>query len=254
MLKGFVDAYKAFGDKHYLEVAIKNAEFIMGNQYREDGGLFHNFKNGKSTINGYLEDYATTIEAFLNLYEQTLDHKWLFTARDLANYTFDHFQGDTSKMFYFTSDEDANLVSRTIEYSDNVIPASNSIMAKNLFKLAHHFEHEHFSKTAMTMLNNVKPQIQDYAPGYSNWLDLMLNYAYPFYEIAIVGDDAFRKISEINSTYLPNKILAGNTKESNLPLLAKRYVDSETFIYVCVNNTCKLPVSEVKKALSLMEK
>lgn len=254
MLKGFVDAYKAFGDKHYLEVAIRNAEFIMDNQYREDGGLFHNFKNGKSTINGYLEDYATTIEAFLSLYEQTLDHKWLLTSRDLANYTFDHFQDDTSKMFYFTSDEDANLVSRTIEYSDNVIPASNSIMAKNLFKLAHHFEHEHFSKTAMTMLNNVKPQIQEYAPGYSNWLDLMLNYAFSFYEIAIVGDDAFNKISEINSTYLPNKILAGNTKESNLPLLSKRYVDNETLIYVCVNNTCRLPVSEVKKALSLIEK
>ena len=253
MLKGFVDAYKVFGDKHYLEVAIKNAKFIMANQHREDGGLFHNFKNGKSTINGYLEDYATTIEAFLILYEQTLDYKWLLTARDLANYTFDHFQDASSKMFYFTSDQDANLVSRTIEYSDNVIPASNSIMAKNLFKLAHHFEHEHFLKTAMTMLNNVKPQIQEYAPGYSNWLDLMLNYAYPFYEIAIIGDDAFNKITEINSTYLPNKILAGNTKESNLPLLANRHVDNETLIYVCVNNTCKLPVSEVKNALSLIE-
>jgi hypothetical protein len=252
MLKGFVDAYKVFGDKHYLEVAIKNAEFIMANQHREDGGLFHNFKNGKSTINGYLEDYATTIEAFLDLYEQTLDHKWLFTARDLANYTFDHFQDDTSKMFYFTSDEDANLVSRTIEYSDNVIPASNSIMAKNLFKLAHYFDNGHFSKTAMTMLNNVKPQIQEYAPGYSNWLDLMLNYAYPFYEVAIVGDDAFNKISELNSKYLPNIILAGNTKESNLPLLANRYVDDQTFIYVCVNKACKLPVLEVEKAFSLI--
>jgi hypothetical protein len=252
MLKGFVDAYKVFGDKHYLEVAIKNAEFIMANQHREDGGLFHNFKNGKSTINGYLEDYATTIEAFLDLYEQTLDHKWLFTARDLANYTFDHFQDGTSKMFYFTSDEDANLVSRTIEYSDNVIPASNSIMAKNLFKLAHYFDNGHFSKTAMTMLNNVKPQIQEYAPGYSNWLDLMLNYAYPFYEVAIVGDDAFNKISELNSKYLPNIILAGNTKESNLPLLANRYVDDQTFIYVCVNKACKLPVLEVEKAFSLI--
>ena len=252
MLKGFVDAYKVFGDKHYLEVAIKNAEFIMANQHREDGGLFHNFKNGKSTINGYLEDYATTIEAFLDLYEQTLDHKWLFTARDLANYTFDHFQDGTSKMFYFTSDEDANLVSRTIEYSDNVIPASNSIMAKNLFKLAHYFDNGHFSKTAMTMLNNVKPQIQEYAPGYSNWLDLMLNYAYPFYEVAVVGDDAFNKISKLNSKYLPNIILAGNTKESNLPLLANRYVDNQTFIYVCVNKACKLPVLEVEKAFSLI--
>jgi hypothetical protein len=253
MLKGFVDAYKAFGNKHYLDIAIKNAEFIMHYQHREDGGLFHAYKNGKSTINGYLEDYATTIEAFLVLYEQTLTDKWLFAARNLANYTFDHFHDDTSKMFYFTSDEDAGLISRSIEYSDNVIPASNSIMAKNLFKLSHYFDNEHFSKAAITMLNNVKPELQRYGPGYSNWLDLMLNYTYPFYEVAIVGQDAFEKISELNKTYLPNKILAGQTKASSLTLLENRFVDDKTLIYVCVNNTCKLPVSEVEKAIPLIK-
>jgi hypothetical protein len=46
--------------------------------------------------------------------------------------------------------------------------------------------------------------------------------------------------------------LAGNTKESNLPLLANRYVDDQTFIYVCVNKACKLPVLEVEKAFSLI--
>jgi len=253
MLKGYLDAYKAFGNKHYLDIAVKTAEFIMSHQYREDGGLFHNFKNGKSTINGYLEDYATTIEAFLDLYEQTLNDKWLLTARGLANYVFDHFQDASSKMFYFTSDEDPSLVSRSIEYSDNVIPASNSIMAKNLFKLSHYFDNEHFSKTALTMLNNVKPELQDYGSVYSNWLDLMLNYIYPFYEVAIVGQDAFTKISELNSNYLPNKIIAGSLQDNTLPLLKNRYVESETQIYVCVDNTCKLPVSEVEKAVPLLK-
>ena len=79
-------------------------------------------------------------------------------------------------MFYVTSNEDHALITRNVEYRDNVIPASNSIMAKNLFKLSHYFDNEHFRKTAMTMLNNVKPEIQEYGSGYSNWLDLMLNY------------------------------------------------------------------------------
>jgi len=253
MLKGFVDAYKALGDKHYLEVAIKNAEFIMNNQHREDGGLYHTYKSGKSTINGYLEDYASTIEAFIALYEQTLNESWLNTSRDLANYVFDHFQDNSSKLFHFTSDEDDNLVSRSIEFTDNVIPASNSIMAKNLFKLSHYFDNKHFSNTAMTMLNNVKPQIQDYGSGYSNWLDLMLNYAYPFYEVAIVGQEAPTKISEINTVYLPNKIIAGSTKDNSMPLLENRYVEGDTFIYVCVNKACKLPVSEVAKAVQLIK-
>jgi uncharacterized protein YyaL (SSP411 family) len=253
MLKGYIDAFSVLGNKKYLDIAIKNAEFILSKQLREDGGLYHNFKNGKSTINGYLEDYATTIEAFLDLYEQTLNEKWLFTARDLANYVFDHFQDDKSKMFYFTSDEDDKLVSRSIEHTDNVIPASNSIMAKNLFKLSHYFDNEHFSKTAVTMLNNVKPEIQQYGSGYSNWLDLMLNYTFPFYEVAIAGEDVFAKISELNTTYIPNKIIAGSPQNNTMPLLKNRYLENETLIYVCVDNTCKLPVSEVENAINLLK-
>ncbi|MEO6347712.1 MAG: thioredoxin domain-containing protein, partial [Aquaticitalea sp.] len=129
MLKGYVDAYRVLGDKTYLDTALKNAEFIMKNQIRDDGGLNHNYKDDKSTINGYLEDYATTVEAFITLYEQTLDIKWLKEAKKLTDYSFDHFYDNQSNLFFFTSNSDANLVSRSIEYRDNVVPASNSIMA-----------------------------------------------------------------------------------------------------------------------------
>lgn len=253
MLKGYVDAYRVFENKDYLDAAIKNASFIINYQLREDGGLNHNFKNGKSTINGYLEDYATTIDAFMALYENTLDEKWLITARNLANYTFDHFYDDRSKMFFFTSNNDQSLVSRSIEYRDNVIPASNSIMAKNLFKLSHYFDNEHFRKTAVTMLNNVKPEIQDYASGYSNWLDLMLNYTQPYYEVVIVGTNAKQKIAALNQTYIPNKLIAGSTSENALPLLENRFNPTETLIYVCVNSACKLPVTKIDDAIKLLK-
>jgi uncharacterized protein YyaL (SSP411 family) len=163
MLKGYLDAYRVFKNEAYIEAAKKNATFILNNQLREDGGLNHNYKDGKSTINGYLEDYGATIDAFIALYENTLDEKWLFASRDLTNYAFDYFFDDISKMFYFTSHEDDDLVTRNIEYRDNVIPASNSMMAKNLFKLSHYFENEHYLKTATTMLNNVKPEMEEYS-------------------------------------------------------------------------------------------
>ncbi len=252
MLKGYVDAYRVFGNKEYLEIAEKNANFILNTQLREDGGLNHNYKNGKSSINGYLEDYATTIDAFLALYENTLNETWLITARNLANYTFDNFFDETNRMFYVTSNEDHELISKTIEYRDNVIPASNSIMAKNLFKLSHYFDNEHFRNTSLTMLNNVKPEIQEYPSGFSNWLDLMLNYTSPYYEVAVVGKDAVSKISELNKFYIPNKLIAGSTAENNLPLLENRFVPNETFIYVCVNNTCRLPVSNINDAIKLL--
>ena len=254
MLKGYTDAYRVFGNPDYLASAKKNGNFILNTQLQNDGSLFHNYKNGKSSINGYLEDYATTIDAFLALYENTLDEKWLNTARDLANYAFDYFYDHQSGLFYFTSNSDASLVTRSIDYRDNVIPASNSIMAKNLFKLSYYFDDEHYRTTAQTMLNNVKPEMQDYASGYSNWLDLMLNYSNPFYEVAIVGSNAKQKINELNKTYIPNKLIAGSSLENNMPLLKNRFNPSKTLIYVCVNQACKLPVSEVSDAKNLLTK
>ena len=253
MLKGYVDAYRVFENEKYLEIALKNARLIVGKQLKEDGGLYHNYKDGKSTINGYLEDYAATIDAFIALYEITLDQQWLEHSRNLTNYAFDHFFDDSSKMFFFTSDEDTALVSRTIEYRDNVIPGSNSIMAKNLLKLSHYFDNEAYLNTSRTMLNNVLPEMEQYPSVFPNWLDLMLNYSSNYYEVAIVGEDAKNKINELNKTYLPNKLIIGSTTENDLPLLKNRYVEGETYIYVCVNKACKLPVSEVEKAIPLIE-
>ena len=254
MLKGYIDAYRVFNDKRFLVSAEKNANFIINNQLREDGGLNHNYKDETSNINGYLEDYATTIDAYIALYENTLNEKWLNTARDLTSYVFDHFYEASNSMFYFTSNEDPLLVTRNMEYRDNVIPASNSIMAKNLFKLSHYFDNEYYNKTATNMLNNVKPEMQDYGSGYSNWLDLMLNHTNPFYEVAISGKEAINKIKELNKTYIPNKLIAGSTQESNMPLLKNRYIEDETYIYVCVNKACKLPVNDSEKAIELLKK
>lgn len=253
MIKGYADAYRVLGDESYLNSALKNANFIVNTQLREDGGLNRNYKNGKSTINGYLEDYAATIESFLVLYEVTLDEKWLNSSRDLVNYTLDYFFDDKSKMFFFTSNEDASLITRNIEYRDNVIPASNSIMAKNLFKLSHYFDNETYYTIATTMLNNVKPEIKNYSPSYSNWLDLMLNYTNEFYEVAIVGQEVFEKIKELNNTYIPNKMIVGSLIEDDLPLLKNRYTEGKTLIYVCVNKACKYPVEQVEEAIKLIQ-
>ena len=210
MIKGYVDAYRVFNNTTYLDAALKNASFIATKQMRSDGGLYHNYKEGKSTNNGFLEDYASTIDAFIALYEITLDETWLNHSRTLANYCFDHFFDDASKMFFFTSDEDPSLVSRSIEYRDNVIPGSNSIMAKNLLKLSHFFDNEAYYQTATIMLNNVKPEIEQYPSGFSNWLDLMLNYTQNYYEVAIVGEQVHEKIEQLNGTYLPNKLIIGS--------------------------------------------
>ncbi|WP_439151626.1 thioredoxin domain-containing protein [Winogradskyella sp.] len=248
MLEAYVNAYKAFGNKTYLKTAINNANFIIENQMNQDGSLFHSYKNGKSTINGFSEDYTHTISALIALYQVTFDDKWLILAKKLTDYTIEHFLDKNTSMFYFTDHKSSSLIARKMEVLDNVIPASNSVMAHNLFKLGHYYYNKNYSDLSKQMLSNILSDLEKAPTGYTNWMSLYLSYSNPYYEVAISGDDAQEKMIEFNKNYLPNIILAGDTKSSNLPLLQNKFIEDETFIYVCVNGTCKLPVNNTEKA------
>jgi len=253
MLKGYIDAYSVFNEPHFLDVAKKNATFLYTKQLQDTGNLNHSYKNGKSTINGYLEDYATVIDAYISLYEATFNETWLNTAKQLTDYSFDHFFDLKNSMFYFTSDEDANLIARKTEIEDNVIPASNSIMAKNLFKLSHYYSNNHYLKVSKQMLNNLKDRAVQYGSGHSNWLQLMNYFSNDYYEIAISGENAKEKLLEINKSYIPNKLIAGSTSNSEIPLMKDRFNEDETYIYICVDGACKLPETDTKKAVKQLK-
>ena len=249
MLQGYVDAYKAFDQKEYLNKAVKIAEFILHNQLRSDGGLNRNFKDGKSTINGYAEDYATVIQAFISLHEVSLDEKWLIISKEIMEYAIIHFYDSTSGMFFYTSKEDPSLIARKTEVIDGVISSSNSIIGNSLFKLGHYFYDQKMIKISKQMLNNLKIEIIKNPMGYSNWLHLMTNFTQPFYEVAVVGKNANTITKEFYKNYFPNILISASNKDSELPLLEFKYIDGETLIYVCVNGTCKLPLADISKAI-----
>lgn len=254
MLQGFIDAYKAFDDENYKKYAIKIGEFLVKNQLRKDGGLFRSHKNGKSTINGYAEDYATVIEAFVSLYEITFDEKWLLKSKELMEYTIAHFLDANSGMFFYTSDEDKDLITDKIDVIDGVIPSSNSILGNNLFKIGHHFSDQKMIELAKQMLNNLQTKIKENPLGYPNWLHLMTHFTKPFYEVAIVGENADRLSKILFQQYLPNILITASNTASKLPLLSYKYIDNETLVYVCVNGSCKLPQNDIFKAIEMIEK
>jgi len=253
MISGYCDAYKAFGDEQFLSAAKKNASLILRQMRTKDGGLFHSYKNGTAKINGYLEDYSFMIESLLSLYECTFDEIYLNEANSFAEYAFTHFYDETAGSFWFTSNLDPALIARKKEIQDNVIPASNSAMAKALFNLGIHFENKKFTDTASKMLHNIVKEMERYGSGYSNWAILMLNLTQDFREIVITGDSAHKKRKELQSYYLPNTLFAGSLKESELPLLLYRTAEPKTLIYVCENRVCKLPVEKVEEALELLK-
>jgi uncharacterized protein YyaL (SSP411 family) len=248
MLKGFSDAYNAFGEEKFLDAAINNAQFISSEMMDEDGRLYRNFKDGARSINGFLDDYSFTIEAFIALYESTFDETWLYKAKTLTNYVIKHFKDDSSGFFYYTSDLDDSLITRKMELSDNVIPASNSSLAKGLFMLGNYFYNKKYKDLSRNMLGKMKSNFLANPLYHSNWGILMNEFVYPYYEVAIVGDDFSTKRIEFLKKFHPNILLLGGKDEGTLELLQQKLVQGKTIIYVCEDKNCKLPVDNVKEA------
>jgi hypothetical protein len=253
MIKACTDAYRAFNEPRFLENAVTCATALLQRFRRSDGGLFHSYKNGKATVNGFLEDYCFLIEALLALYENTFAESWLQTAEELCQYVLRHFRDTQSPFFFFTSDLDAALIARKFEISDNVIPASNSSFAKCLFLLGHFLEKEDYINSARNMVLHVQTELTQYGAGYSNWGILQLWILGPFYEVVIVGKDVDEKHAALRQLYLPTLIFAGSRKASDMPLLKNRYKEGQTLIYVCRNKTCLAPLSEVSEVTQVLQ-
>ena len=253
MISGYVNAYKALGNEQYLEGALRTARFIEVNMLKENGLLYRVYKDGKVSIEAFLDDYALLADAYISLYEVTFDLHWLTQSQLLIAYVWNHFADTANHLFFYTSDRAENLIARKHEISDNVIPASNSVLAHVLYKLGILLENADYLQTAEKMVFKLRMQIAQQGAYYANWAMLMGKMIYPSYEVAILGEDALSLNHEIQKVYLPVTVFAGGTSE-NLPLLEHRLTDNKTVIYVCQNKTCNLPVYSVNDAMELINR
>ncbi|UOE46769.1 thioredoxin domain-containing protein [Mucilaginibacter sp. SMC90] len=253
MLKGLADAYRAFNKPEYLELALNNAGFILNNLLGQNGRLSRVYSAISSQGNpvAFLDDYANIIDGLIALYEVTFNEDWLLQARKLANTALAHYYDETKGIFFFTADDDEQLIARKSEIMDGVIPASNSVMARVLKKLGLLFDNEEYTEVSAQLLRNVMPQLPKYGSAYSNWVMLLLDEVFGVNEIAITGTGAedFRK--EMENNYIPNKIMLGGNAGS-LPLLQDKFGVS-TQIFICKDKTCGLPANNPADALNEVE-
>ncbi|MBL7472006.1 thioredoxin domain-containing protein [Robertkochia sediminum] len=246
-ITGMTHAYLATGETKFLETALKNLAFIEQVMTQSDGGVIHNYRRGtRGTIEGFLEDYAFLIEAYINLYQAGCGDAYLLKARGFTNYVIDNFYDPENGMFRFTSIRTTQLVSTPIEKSDNVTPASNSAMAHNLFLLAALFGNTGYRNICDEMLRRMKGDLSAYAYSHANWLSLALRYTHPFYEVAISGSNAVQEARKLQTDYLPNVLVAPAEQPGNIPLLRDRHQSGKTLFYVCRDRQCNLPVNNLE--------
>jgi uncharacterized protein YyaL (SSP411 family) len=255
-ISGLSQVYKATGNMKALDMARKCGEFIWSEMV-VDGRLYRNYKHGEAYTPAFLEDYAAVIQAFLDLYGTDFDGAWLQKAKLLTEGALQRYLDRTDHLFYFNDPGAEKLIANKKELFDNVIPSSNSMMARNLHQLGLYYYHEPFQKQAKKMLGLLHG-ILIKEPGFmANWASLYLEQLVPTAEIAVVGKGAKQKALGLHRFYHPNSVIAASdTTDKEIPLLSDKTEnkDGEALIYVCFNKTCQRPVTAIEEALPQLPK
>jgi uncharacterized protein YyaL (SSP411 family) len=201
-LKGLADAYAVFGNEEYLTLALANAAFL-DEQMNQNGHLFRNYKNGSVSIGGYLEDYAAVISGYTTLYQVTFDTQWLDKAQSFTEVALAQFFDEAEGFFYFTAHSAEQLIARKKEIWDNVIPASNSMMAENMMDLALLLDKPQWMEIAKAMVNKMDRVLNIGPQDAANWARLYGRFCYPTAEIALIGEDPNELMHALHQHYLP---------------------------------------------------
>lgn len=243
---GLLANYRLFGGEENKSLAKDHLLFMQETFQRINGSLFRLNKKSSPPVNGFLEDYSLMIAFYLDSYETFFDPHLLVQVERLVDYCFQHFLEDQSPLFFFS--EEKNLLLKTKEINDNVIPSSNAIMAENLFRASQHLGKKPWKSHAQNMLNKVVPNGLNYARSYSNWLRIALEQSTTQKEVVVIGVDAMTWIKELQRHTDKKVSWSASIMPSDLPQLKHRYQEGKTLMYLCENNTCKLPMSNLMDA------
>ena len=254
LVSGLCDAYRALQNVEFKLIARKIVLWIQDNQLNNEGHLFRIRTNGQTSIKGVLEDYAMVIQAYLDYFEISGEEVWVYRAEELRKVVNSEFRDEQSTMFFFTS-SDSPLVVRKMELNDNVIPSSNSVMARNLFRLSQFLHKNELKEDASQMLANVYEGMEQYGSGYSNWGNCLMELTNECYQVVIMEDKHQRVSDQLLKHYLPQVVFAiSDSEENELPVFEYKSGQKLPQISVCYEGTCLLPTSDPEEALLLIRK
>ncbi len=256
MIGGFAEGYRAVHDRRYLEAGEHAAAFIMTKMWA-GRSLKRSYKDDVARHNAYLEDYAQLANAMLDLYEASLDAKYLAHARTLAGVILDRFIDREKGGFFFTSDDHEALITRSKAAFDGSTPSGNSAAVMALLRLHGHTGEDRYRVEAERTLKLFREFIEKQPFGFSHMLEAADLYQRGPTEIVLVGDRDSREMREwierLGLLYVPNLALfvadPAAADGSFVPeqVRDKRQLDGRLTAYVCREHTCTAPIASFKE-------
>jgi len=217
MISGFCAAGRALNRQDYISTAIKAADFIMKHMVDTANGKLlrscygngaHALEQLNPPIHGFIDDYAFFIQAMIDLYETTLDEKYLKKATQFQELQ-DNLFLDRTTGGYFAAEEGADdIVIRLKDDHDGAEPSSNSVSAMNLVRLYKLTNNQHYKDEAEKIFKLFHDRLTQIPISMSALVE-----AYLFYKqdgpVLIINPENKNLLSEVHKNYFPFLTLLG---------------------------------------------
>jgi uncharacterized protein YyaL (SSP411 family) len=265
MISAYARAAQVLDESRYLENATRAAKFLRANLYDEKSKLlFRNYRESRSQIEGFADDYAFVIQGLLDLYEASFDVEWLKFAIELQETQDRLFFDEKNGGYFSTSGKDVSVVLRMKDDNDSAEPAASSITALNLLRIAQFRDDKKLDERARRTIDAFAPTLSHFASAMPQMLvavDFSLSKPRQIVIAGKIDSEQTRELlKEVHRHFLPNKILiladGGEGQkffsEKNEAIGAMSPVDGKPAAYVCENFTCKAPVTDPKALRDLL--
>ncbi|MGH9340591.1 MAG: hypothetical protein ACRD1R_13610 [Acidobacteriota bacterium] len=126
MISAFAKGYQVLNEKKYLTAAEQASSMIADKLYDEESKVLkRRYRSGDVAIDGFVDDYAFFTQGLLDLYETSLEGRWLMLAMDVTETQNRLFWDENHGGFYNTSGQDSSILIRMKEDYDGAEPSPN---------------------------------------------------------------------------------------------------------------------------------
>jgi len=252
MIAALADAATTFGEADWLSMAETAYRFIMDTlrvPYKGETRLHHVWRAGQVQHVAMVDDLANMMSAALTLYEATGSAAYLADAETLAAELDTHYWDGENGGYFFTADDADALITRTRTVHDNATPAANGTLPGTFTRLALATGKSVYLDRADTLIRAFAGELQHNVFPMGTWLQSFETRLRPV-EIALIGEPAETGALKhaVYSLSLPTRIVTQIAEASALPeahpAKGKEKADGRATAYVCVGQTCSLPITE----------
>ena len=244
-LQAFADAARITGEKHFLEIARRNAEFVWAKLRDQGGGLLHTFGDGQARVRGLTEDQALYGLGLISLYQADGDLKHLDWARELWQRCVADFWDEDAGLFYSAGGPAETLIARQAGAFDSAVLSDNAAAALLGLWMSRYFVDEsEGERLARRTVQTFQAQMLTAPSGFGGLWQVAAFLTAPHTEIALLGTPEERAPleGELRRHFLPFTALALAETGGGLEVLENR--SGAGVAYVCVGRACDLPTSD----------